>query len=82
MPASPGRRGESASIGARAGTHATFEAEGALWLRSSAYGDDKDRVLVKSDGTYTYAASDIAYHQNKRERGLLNSRGPERAPMK
>jgi arginyl-tRNA synthetase len=49
---------------------ATFHAEDALWLRSSAYGDDKDRVLVKSDGTNTYLAPDIAYHQNKRERGF------------
>ena len=48
----------------------TYEAEGALWLRSSDFGDDKDRVLVKSDGTYTYLAPDIAYHQDKRERGF------------
>jgi arginyl-tRNA synthetase len=49
---------------------ATYRAEDALWLRSTAYGDDKDRVLVKSDGTYTYLAPDIAYHQHKRERGF------------
>jgi arginyl-tRNA synthetase len=49
---------------------ATFHAEDALWLRSSAHGDDKDRVLVKSDGTNTYLAPDIAYHQHKRERGF------------
>ena len=49
---------------------ATFHADDALWLRSSAYGDDKDRVLVKSDGTNTYLAPDVAYHQNKRERGF------------
>ncbi|MEA2141737.1 MAG: arginyl-tRNA synthetase [Solirubrobacteraceae bacterium] len=49
---------------------ATFRSEDALWLRSSAHGDDKDRVLVKSDGTNTYLAPDIAYHQNKRERGF------------
>jgi arginyl-tRNA synthetase len=49
---------------------ATYRAEDALWLRSSAYGDDKDRVLVKSDGDNTYLAPDIAYHQNKRERGF------------
>jgi arginyl-tRNA synthetase len=48
----------------------TYEAEDALWLRSTDYGDDKDRVLVKSDGTYTYLAPDIAYHQNKRDRGF------------
>ena len=49
---------------------ATYRADDALWLRSSAYGDDKDRVLVKSDGTNTYLAPDVAYHQNKRERGF------------
>jgi len=48
----------------------TYHAEDALWLRSSSYGDDKDRVLVKSDGTHTYLAPDIAYHQDKRERGF------------
>jgi arginyl-tRNA synthetase len=49
---------------------ATYRAEGALWLRSTAYGDDKDRPLIRSDGAYTYLAPDIAYHQNKRERGF------------
>jgi arginyl-tRNA synthetase len=48
----------------------TYRSEGALWLRSSAYGDDKDRVLVRSSGEHTYFASDIAYHQDKRERGF------------
>jgi arginyl-tRNA synthetase len=48
----------------------TYREEGALWLRTSAYGDDKDRVLVRSDGEHTYFASDIAYHQDKRERGF------------
>ena len=48
----------------------TYRSEGALWLRTSAYGDDKDRVLVRSDGEPTYFASDIAYHQDKRERGF------------
>ncbi|MGI8622755.1 MAG: arginine--tRNA ligase, partial [Solirubrobacteraceae bacterium] len=48
----------------------TYHADDALWLRSSAYGDDKDRVLVKSDGACTYLAPDIAYHQHKRERGF------------
>ncbi len=47
-----------------------YEKEGALWLRTSAFGDDKDRVLRKSDGTYTYFASDIAYHRNKYLRGF------------
>jgi arginyl-tRNA synthetase len=48
----------------------TYRAEGALWLRSTDYGDDKDRVLVRSSGEHTYFASDIAYHQDKRERGF------------
>jgi arginyl-tRNA synthetase len=47
----------------------TYRSEGALWLRTTAYGDDKDRVLVRSSGEHTYFASDIAYHQDKRERG-------------
>lgn len=42
-----------------------YEQDGALWLRSTAFGDDKDRVLVKKDGTYTYLTPDIAYHRNK-----------------
>ena len=58
------------TLDALAAQGATFHADGALWLRSSAYGDDKDRVLVKSDGDNTYLAPDIAYHQNKRERGF------------
>jgi arginyl-tRNA synthetase len=48
----------------------TYRSEGALWLRSTDYGDDKDRVLVRSGGEHTYFASDIAYHQAKRERGF------------
>jgi arginyl-tRNA synthetase len=48
----------------------TFTSEGALWLRTSDFGDDKDRVLVRSSGEHTYFASDIAYHQDKRERGF------------
>lgn len=48
----------------------TYEHEGALWLGSSQLGDDKDRVLVKSDGSYTYAAPDIAYHKDKWDRGF------------
>jgi arginyl-tRNA synthetase len=47
----------------------TYRSEGALWLRTTAYGDDKDRVLVRSSGEHTYFASDIAYHLDKRERG-------------
>ncbi len=47
-----------------------FEEEGATWLRTTDYGDDKDRVLKKSDGSLTYFASDTAYYINKRERGF------------
>jgi arginyl-tRNA synthetase len=48
----------------------TYEAEGALWLRTTGFGDDKDRVLRKGDGTYTYLVPDIAYHIDKHERGF------------
>jgi arginyl-tRNA synthetase len=51
----------------------TFEAEGALWLRTTALGDDKDRVLKKSDGTFTYLVPDIAYHRDKQERGFVTA---------
>ena len=51
----------------------TFEADGALWLRTSALGDDKDRVLKKSDGTFTYLVPDIAYHRDKHERGFVKA---------
>ncbi|SIS81698.1 arginine--tRNA ligase [Salimicrobium salexigens] len=47
-----------------------YEQEGATWFRTTEYGDDKDRVLVKNDGTYTYLAPDIAYHKNKLDRGF------------
>jgi len=48
----------------------TFRQDGALWLRTTDYGDDKDRVLERSSGEHTYFASDIAYAQHKRERGF------------
>jgi arginyl-tRNA synthetase len=48
----------------------TYHSDGALWLRTTEFGDDKDRVLVRSGGEHTYFASDIAYHQDKRERGF------------
>lgn len=48
----------------------TYEQEGAVWFSSTKYGDDKDRVLVKNDGTYTYLTPDIAYHKDKLERGF------------
>ena len=47
-----------------------YEADGATWLRSTAFGDDKDRVLVKTDGDYTYVLPDIAYHRDKFARGF------------
>ncbi|HEY2789241.1 MAG TPA: arginine--tRNA ligase [Gaiellales bacterium] len=53
----------------RAGGH-VYEQDGATWLRSTALGDDKDRVLVRSDGTYTYVAGDLAYIVDKLERGF------------
>lgn len=48
----------------------TYEQDGALWLRTTEYGDDKDRVMRKSDGTYTYFVPDVAYHITKWERGF------------
>ncbi len=48
----------------------TFEKDGALWLRTTEYGDDKDRVMRKSDGTYTYFLPDVAYHLGKWRRGF------------
>jgi arginyl-tRNA synthetase len=47
-----------------------YEKDGALWLKSTAFGDDKDRVIIKQDGEYTYLATDIAYHRNKLARGF------------
>jgi arginyl-tRNA synthetase len=58
----------------------TFESEGALWLRTTEFGDDKDRVLLRSDGEPTYFASDIAYHRDKLQRGfehLIDVLGPD-----
>ncbi len=48
----------------------SYEQDGALWLRTTDYGDDKDRVLIKSDGSPTYFASDVAYHMEKFDRGF------------
>lgn len=47
-----------------------FEEEGATWFRSTTFGDDKDRVLIKSDGSFTYLLPDIAYHEDKLVRGF------------
>jgi arginyl-tRNA synthetase len=58
----------------------TYEEGGALWLRSTEYGDDKDRVMRKSDGSYTYFVPDVAYHVNKWERGyakVINVQGTD-----
>ncbi|HKM43104.1 MAG TPA: arginine--tRNA ligase [Limnochordia bacterium] len=57
-----------------------FEEEDARWFRSTDFGDDKDRVIVKSDGTYTYVTADIAYHHDKLKRGftkLIDIWGPD-----
>ena len=51
----------------------TYEQDGALWLRSTDYGDDKDRVMKKSDGTYTYFVPDVAYHLAKWGRGYIRA---------
>lgn len=58
----------------------TYESEGALWFASTKFGDDKDRVLVKSDGAFTYIAPDLAYHRSKFERGfehVIDILGPD-----
>ncbi len=57
-----------------------YEQEGTLWFRSTAFGDDKDRVVKRKDGSFTYFASDIAYHQDKMRRNFLriiNLWGPD-----
>ncbi len=51
----------------------TYELDGALWLRSTEYGDDKDRVMRKSDGSYTYFVPDVAYHVTKWNRGFAKA---------
>jgi len=58
----------------------TYEKDGALWLRTTDYGDDKDRVMRKSDGSYTYFVPDVAYHLHKWERGftqVINVQGSD-----
>lgn len=58
----------------------TYEEDGALWLRTTEYGDDKDRVMRKSDGTYTYFVPDVAYHITKWQRGftqVINVQGSD-----
>ena len=58
----------------------SYEKDGALWLRTTGYGDDKDRVLRKSDGSYTYFVPDVAYHVSKWQRGfrkVINVQGTD-----
>ena len=58
----------------------TYEQDGALWLKSTEYGDDKDRVMRKGDGSYTYFVPDVAYHITKWERGfekVINIQGTD-----
>jgi arginyl-tRNA synthetase len=58
----------------------TYKSEGALWLRSTTFGDDKDRVLIRAGGEPTYLAADVAYHRDKLERGferLINVLGAD-----
>jgi arginyl-tRNA synthetase len=59
-----------ATVQALVNSGKTYESEGALWLRTTEYGDDKDRVMRKSDGTYTYFVPDVAYHVTKWQRGF------------
>ena len=64
-------RGELETALARLREHGhVYDAEGAIWLRTTDFGDDKDRVLRKSDGEWTYFAADCAYYLDKRERGF------------
>jgi len=62
------------------GNEKTYEQDGALWLKTTDYGDDKDRVMRKTDGGYTYFVPDVAYHKNKWERGftrVINEQGAD-----
>ncbi len=68
-PDAPGGGVEGAIAALRAAGH-IYEQDGALWFRSTAFGDDKDRVVIRSDGRPTYFASDIAYTRNKCDRGF------------
>ena len=62
-----------AAVKALVASGKTYEQEGALWLRTTDYGDDKDRVVRKSDGSYTYFVPDVAYHVTKWERGYVKA---------
>ncbi len=75
----PGRDGEpgesavEATVRALAASGHTYEEDGALWLRTTEFGDDKNRVMRKRDGTYTYFLPDVAYHVNKWARGFARA---------
>jgi arginyl-tRNA synthetase len=62
-----------AAVGQLTAAGKTYERDGALWLKSTDYGDDKDRVMKKSDGSYTYFVPDVAYHLAKWERGFTHA---------
>jgi arginyl-tRNA synthetase len=62
-----------AAVAKLAASGKTYDGEGALWLRTTEYGDDKDRVMRKSDGGYTYFVPDVAYHLTKWERGFAKA---------
>jgi arginyl-tRNA synthetase len=69
-----------AAVAALVASGKTYEQDGALWLRTTDYGDDKDRVVRKSDGTYTYFVPDVAYHITKWQRGfrkVINVQGTD-----
>ena len=70
----------AATVAALTAAGKTFEDAGALWLRSTDYGDDKDRVMRKSDGSFTYFVPDVAYHISKWQRGfskVINVQGSD-----
>lgn len=70
----------AATVAALIAAGKTYELDGALWLRSTDYGDDKDRVMRKSDGTFTYFVPDVAYHITKWQRGfgkVINIQGSD-----
>ena len=70
----------AATVAALQAAGKTYEQDGALWLKTTDYGDDKDRVMRKSDGSYTYFVPDVAYHVTKWERGygqVVNIQGTD-----
>jgi len=74
------KRAVSKALSELQGKEALYEKDGALWFKSSGFGDDKDRVVRKSDGSYTYLAPDIAYHKDKFKRRmdiLIDIWGPD-----